>query len=392
MASWIESFIRYSEVTYSPEIFRKWAAITTLAGALERKVWLHSRGRDLYPNLYVMLVGAPGVGKGLSIAEADDLWHTLEDHHFAPISTTKASLIDRLNEAERKIMLPGGKLVQFNSLIASIPEFSDFAPLYDPAFMSFLQSVYDGNEASEKRRGAKLDIKIPAPQLSILAGTTPSYLNTFMPEGAWDQGFISRSLMIYSDEATRIQLFDDPLDRTKVFSELKHDLKLIANIYGKMMWSPEAALSMQAWMNEGLVPQPEHRKLLHYNTRRAAHVLKLSMISSIDRGADLVIRPEDFARAKGWLLEAEIQMPKIFSSMASGGDSSSIEETYYHVLNFNKKSGPCPEYRIVGFLRDRVASYMVLKILEIMVKSKLIEVVSVGTNGQNLYKALSKTQ
>ena len=42
-------------------------------------------------------------------------------------------------------------------------------------------------------------------------------------------------------------------------------------------------------------------KLKHYCARRLLHVLKLSMVASIDRSSSLVLDRQDFERAKGWL-------------------------------------------------------------------------------------------
>jgi hypothetical protein len=71
LTSWIESFVKYTEVFNSPEVFRRWAAIGIVAGALEQKVWVRTKGSDLFPNQYIILVGPPGIGKSaiLSVAE-----------------------------------------------------------------------------------------------------------------------------------------------------------------------------------------------------------------------------------------------------------------------------------------------------------------------------------
>lgn len=63
---WIDAFIRYTAPLPSPEIFRRWAAISGVAGALERRVFTRLAGRPIYPNLYALMVAPPGVGKCLS--------------------------------------------------------------------------------------------------------------------------------------------------------------------------------------------------------------------------------------------------------------------------------------------------------------------------------------
>ena len=48
-----------------------------------------------------------------------------------------------------------------------------------------------------------------------------------------------------------------------------------------------------------MTPEPTHPKLRHYNTRRFAHLLKLSMIACVDRTDVLKLDVEDFN--KQWL-------------------------------------------------------------------------------------------
>ena len=80
LGSWIESFLEYTEILPSPPLLRRWAAISYVAAALERKVWVRTMGSDLYPNLYTFLVGPPGVGKGVAIAAGERLKWTDVDY------------------------------------------------------------------------------------------------------------------------------------------------------------------------------------------------------------------------------------------------------------------------------------------------------------------------
>src|SRR5687768_12036585 len=73
LASWVDAFGMFTAKTGSPHLFRKWAAIYTVAAAMERKTWIRTARRIMYPNMYVILVGPAGAGKGLATNEAYDL-------------------------------------------------------------------------------------------------------------------------------------------------------------------------------------------------------------------------------------------------------------------------------------------------------------------------------
>jgi hypothetical protein len=164
---------------------------------------------------------------------------------------------------------------------------------------------------------------------SIIGGTTPSYLNSFLPEGAWDQGFTSRTIFVYSGEAVRVSIFGEgTLLDEELHQPLLADLKRIAGLYGKLSWDADAAHAIQAWADADLPPVPEHNKLQHYNTRRLAHVIKLCMVASVARCSDLRITLDDYQTALDWLLEAEGRLPDLFHSHGVAGDSAAIDDAW----------------------------------------------------------------
>lgn len=381
----------------SPHIFRKWGAISAVAGALERKVWMkmHKGRMTLYPNLYVTLVGPPGVGKTVAISEIQALWRKLPDHHVAPSSLTKAALIDTLNEAHRRIMRPHDtpNFLEFNSLLIPSNELGVLIPQYENEFMNVLTDIYDCKLYHERRRGGDLNIEIKSPQINFLAGTTPSYLNGVMPEGAWDQGFIARMFLIYSGENTTRSLFSSGEDNEPTDEELQalgRDLKDISELYGKMKFSEGAVAMAEHWHLLNGPPIPTHPKLQHYNSRRTnQHIIKLAMVASASRSTDLIIEPEDFQTALNWLLEAEACMPDIFKSMASGGDSKAMELAWYQVMAYQTKHKcPMPDAILVTILGEMIPAHSVARVIELMVRSNMLKME--GTPGGPAYKILPR--
>jgi hypothetical protein len=95
---WIEQFLSLTATIPSPEHFRLWAAITTLAAALERRIFTRTRAtRPAFPNLYVTLAGESGSGKTEAINVCRDLWAGLEPQfHISPDNLTNAAFYDAL--------------------------------------------------------------------------------------------------------------------------------------------------------------------------------------------------------------------------------------------------------------------------------------------------------
>lgn len=396
LASWIDGFCEYTQILSSPKLFKKWAAISTLACAMEQKIWVRTKGSELYPNLYVILTATPGIGKSTVMKEVELLLRTIPEFYVAPSSVSAASLIDSLFDAKRKIVRPAANppFVEFNALSVIASEFGVFLPDYDNIFMNTLNKLYDREFFEDRKRGGKLHIKIPKPSLNILGGTTPSYLNSMMPEGAWEQGFASRSIIVYSGESVLGDLFREDTDQkisAGLHDSLVADLRMIADQYGMMAWTPEAQAALTSWYMAGGPPIPDHSKLIHYTSRRTAHLIKLCMIASIDRSNERIINVEDYSRALEWLIEVETYMPDIFRAMTSGGDSRTIEDCWHFIwTTFAKEQKPIPEHRIIHFLQQRVPSHSVLRVLELMEKSNLIEMVAFGDKGRRLFKPTPK--
>jgi hypothetical protein len=399
LPDWINAFVEYTSDLPSPLIFRKWAAISAIAGAMEQRVWVRSLGNDLYPNLYTILVGPPGIGKTVITNEVEALWGTVDELKIAPQSLSKASMVDAMAAAKRRIVRPGKTpaLYDFHHLLVVSSELSDLIPVYDPPFMSILQSLYGPLKTFRDRKRSHNkgeEVVVERPALHLLGATTPSFMNSLMPEGAWDQGFISRTILVYSGENTIRPLFDEPAKRKELFNDLAHDLAIIASdeTFGQMEWQPEAAAAISQWHSAGGEPKPAHIKLTHYNTRRTAHLLKLCITTCMGRGDQaFVISLDDFNRALDLLTEVERYMADIFKSMGVGGDSAAIDETWYMCYeSYKKDQKPIPENRLVAFLAQRVPAHSVRRVIEIMERGHILEQIGVSPQGQNLFKPAPK--
>ena len=377
MSDWIAGFLTATSNITSPELFRKWTAIYTLSAALERKVWIRTSSGVLYPNLYVVLIGTPGVGKTEAIWRGRELIEGLGTHHLAPSNVSKASLIDALNKANRHIIRPKETpaSVIFNSLQIVSNELGVLLPAYDTELMNNLQDLYDCKNYSESKRTKDLAINIKNPQVSILAGCTPSYLQGIMPEGAWDQGFISRIILIYSGERVIRPLFDFAEENKDEHKALQQGLKTRAALYGKISFTPEAVQRLENWHASGGEPKPEHPKLYHYCSRRTVHALKLSAIAAVSETAELVVRGEHVGRALDWLIEAEVYMEDIFKEMSSTSHGELLQDVWHFIYRAYNKEGKrsVNERRVMNYVSQRTPAHNVARTLEVMEKGGVIE-------------------
>lgn len=363
-------------------MFRKWSAISTIAAVLEQKVWVKT-SRPLYPNLYILILGHPGVGKTRTVREARHYVQDLPDFHLAPVSLTFSSLVDSLVAAKRMVVRLPDSPLEYNSMFIAADELGAFIHSYDNEMIAGLSAFYDPDPYSQSRRTRDLKIQIKSPQLNMLCGSTPSNLLKFMPEGAWDQGFTSRLIMIFSDE--RIIGDDFAPKANNRTGELEHDIRIINSLTGEFEVTADYRDAVNNWRALGEIPVPNHPKLLHYVTRRRAHLYKLSMVSAVDRSNQLILTKDDFNRAMGWLLEAESTMPEIFKAGVGNADAQALEEIK-HFIMINDKGKGVPEFKIIACARKLIPLHSIMRVIDVMVGSGLIREVTSTIPRQRMFR------
>ena len=386
----ITDFMAYTKWDLSPEIFRRWAAISLVAGTLERRVWVKTGRLVAYPSLYTLLVAPPGVGKFV-INEVRELWQeTLEPGtvtpslKVAPNSVTKASLMDMLGKSTTtKIPLGASEPITYSSLLVAAEEFGVLLPAYDGEFISVLTDIYNNKkEHHETRRTGRVqDLKIPYPQLNILAGTQPAWMAHNIPEEAWATGFTARFCMIYASDVPLKDIFTLHGAPEEERASLLRDLGKVAQLYGEAKWEPEALAALSAWYFSGQAPLPTHSKLEHYSRRRMLHVTKLALVACVSRGQTLAVSLRDLERGWMWMFEAEALMPDIFRAMMGKSDVTVLEELHIHAFALWARNGkePIHERSLMAFLSARVPSDKMLRLMEVAERAGYVDRVA-GTD------------
>ena len=127
---------------------------------------------------------------------------------------------------------------------------------------------------------------------------------------------------------------------------------------------------------------------LHYCSRRVGHLLKVSMVSAVDRGNLLRLEAQDFDQGLSWLHEAEALMPQIFQQgQQLGPDAQAMDEIVAYINGHDMME----EHKIVRYARRLVPAHAVLKVIEIMEKGNIIQCAKVDSKtGTRLFKVVKE--
>ena len=332
----ISDFFQLTQDDWSPEIFRRWSAVSLVAAALERRVWIRTGKFITFPNLYTLLVAPPGTGKQIVAAVRDILeevkiGNTKEKaFKIAPDSMTNAALIDTLVDSRQTRIGPGGAPYSYSSLFVGAEEFSVLMPTYDMGFVGTLNSVYNNPaiHREHRRHGRPPKLEIEYPVLNLLGGIQPAFMSSNFPEEVWTTGLSRRCIMAFSSE----QKIRNPFDVTTPHDELRRrlisGLSRLSAVQGQITWGAGALKYFLDWHMGGGQPAPTHSKLIGYNTSRSMNLMKLSGISLMSRFGGFEIDEIDVKRGLNWLLETESAMPEIFRAMQGKNDWQILEELH----------------------------------------------------------------
>lgn len=376
---WLDGFFEFTAARPSPEIYRKWAGVAAVAGALERRCWIDTNAGRLFPNMFLLFVGAPGVGKDQVIIPVRKLWTKAKCFKVAPVSMSHKGMIDQLaDDSSRKQVTDKytGKIQFYHTLLAAVAELGVILPAHDLAYLSLLNELFHCYEVFQERiRGTGQLLHIDRPHLHLVCGSQPMFIEQLFPEAAFGMGFTARMMMIYAPSPVRASLFGAEKDQAELEETLVEDLRIIEKLQGAFQFTPEAEAMVDEWHLKGAEKTaPTHSKLQHYSARRILQLMKIMMAVSAARSDKMIITAEDFGRSLDLMLEAESFMPEIFKEMASGGQLGHLEEAFHFIMEiWLRTKKPTPEHKLVHFLSNRVPANQIAYLIDTMLNSNMIE-------------------
>lgn len=379
----MDDYVRFTDALPSPVIFRRWTAIQAVGAAAERRIWT-SGVHTTYPNLYVFLVGPPGVGKSTALHPMATFLRKSGACLLAPNDVSKQGLIDALKLAPRGAVI-SGRPFDFHYLDIMISEMSNFMSKWDVDLAGVLTDLFDCPPVQEeqKRGQGPTPKTIPFPGLSMLLGTSTNNLGNTITHELWGTGFMARVIMVFCRDKVPVEdLFHKSVADDALAEIIVTSLSTLATFTGPITWTQAAQDALNAFENKDPPDVAPHPRLAEYAARRTLHLTKLCMIAALAR-LSMTVSAADFDLALSWLLEAETFMPEIFKDLAQHEDAMVYDELRRELFNiYLKTRRPFPVTAIYAKLAKRVSGFMVQRMVELMESAGYIRRVA-GTSGDD---------
>ena len=324
VGNWIDKYLEYTDHTEPCLLYREWTAVTVIAACLQRKVYLNW-GQDLYPNLYVVLIGPSGARKGTAMHYGRYFLDELKIK-VAADSITREALIKTIEEATTNITdieNPNFTGEFDSSLTVYSPELSVLLGYDNKQLMTDMTDWYDCGKRWEYRTKNKGVNTIYGMWVNILGATTPDILQKTLPYDAIGIGLTARMMFVYAPGKGK--LVPNPF-LTKADENLRYnllsDLEKIKMLRGQYKITEDFLENWVKWYPEQdrFHPFKDYR-FDGYFERRPWTTLKLSLIMNAARTGDMIITLDDFKRALDLVERTEVQMTRTFSGVGKRDDA-----------------------------------------------------------------------
>jgi hypothetical protein len=240
MSRFLQHWRTYVEkITDTPSEFIEASGLACLSGIAMGRRWI-SRGSEIRPNLFVMLVaGSTNDRKSFGVEKAKQMLHDVDPERVGPDDFTVESLCG-LMAVPKKPDLPS-RNVQW----IGIEEFGTYlaqTSSYNATASAALCKLYDGSSFSRIRQGTGFQL-IEKPRLTIFAACAFGMFERYCDPKDWNTGFYARFLFVppmtrrpTQDMQPGASIYDEEICRAYL-TDLKNE---IAAYPGAMAILPEA--------------------------------------------------------------------------------------------------------------------------------------------------------
>ena len=321
----------------SPNSFINMGFYFMIAAALQRRVWLGSPIlHPIFPNLYLVFVGDPGIGKGLVLIPVKEYLRffkrgTTPEFNAAVSSRDlqsvqdfiEANTYEKKKDAEEKLLIPDGAdsttyealvrrhgrtvtvfdtkqktdmsphgIYTHASMYVALEEMSSLFKKHNENVTNYLIRAFDCSDYIYETKHQGTDI-LRKPCLAMLAGTTPAFMQECFDARLIGDGFSSRCVFIFeaSNRFNRFEFVHPNEEQLQAKKDLLLHVKKLTTLFGQVSYTEEAKEYFRDYFENKAPYKRENtnEKLIPYYARKNVHAQKLAMAIHFSDSTDMTI-------------------------------------------------------------------------------------------------------
>lgn len=325
-------------VSDAPENFLFWSAVTVISATLKRHVWYLRGLRKMYPNLYTVLVGKPGTGKGEAANPAIDILSEANTANILSDRLTMEFILERLAKGfQSKIHTSTGGFTfgtESTALIYS-PEMSILI-MSPRTTLPTMADLWDCRERpfdyGTRYKGSYV---IEKPGVSLFACSAEEWLARTIPNEAVGGGFTRRVNYVHSKTVFRNKPWPITSNSGSSRSDLISDLRHISSLRGEFNLDGAAKPLFEKYYRSSKADEFDDEATALYKNTKWVHITKLAMALSLSRDDDLVIAVQDMLMAENRINKVIESLPLVFRAVGESDLVSAADK----VLRFLELHG-----------------------------------------------------
>jgi hypothetical protein len=305
--SWISDLIEENQSVETPESWLYWSFLCCLSAAAANGYTLRTLKGNLlyYPNIYVMLLGESGLGKGYPVNYAKRLVQEIDTTRVIAGRSSIQAIIKELattKSSQGKPLITDSRGFIVNGELST-------AIIQDPDSLTILTDLYDRNYNPNWTNLLKGDgpEKLKEPYITCLFGSSPAHFYDSIPQPNIEGGYIGRNLVIYEEKRSKdVDLLDhedEEIDEDRftnvIIPKYVPFLKRISTMKARLIPDESARQAFNTWRRDWRNNQAVYNDRTGFVNRVPDHVLKIAMLLSLSRydNPNLLISESDITEA-----------------------------------------------------------------------------------------------
>lgn len=307
---WLTRVIDETSEAESPTSFIYWSALSAVSAVMNNKVWLQKGGiYKLYPNIYCLLVARSGLRKGYPVALSKQLVQEVNNTRVISGRSSVQAIIKELSQSKA---VPGGGIIKDSIGYINSGEFST-ALVRDQDSLTILTDLFDGHYNPSWNNTLKGSGKeeLKNVNITLLGAFNHTHFNDAISSKEITGGFIARCITVLEHKRSKKNDLLDTVDQPVDTKGLASYLKTLSLLTGEFKIDDDAKQMYKDWY-KSFEPEDANDQTGTLN-RIHDTILKVSMLISLARGGELIIRKVYLKEAFDKVMQTVESLNKITS-------------------------------------------------------------------------------
>lgn len=379
--SWLDGIMASAAEVESPKSWVWWSGVSAIAAIAGSNVYLDKFYYKLSPNLFVMLLGKSGLGKGWPIWLAKELVTCVDTTRVISGRNSIQAVLKELGTITTRNGKP--PIPDSRGFLVS-GEFVNFV-IQDPHSLSVLTELYDTHYNSvwkNTTKGSGIDT-LKNVCLTMLGASSPAHFREVVHAKDIEGGFLGRTLMVFEDTRGFINpLTEKPKTSFDPVAAAEH-LTGISKLKGEFKYSKSAKATYENWYYE--LRRRDTQDKTGTVQRIHNHVEKVAMCCALAREDTLELKSEDIEASIDACTTLITHVDKILQG--AGGKSEVAEHQAMVLQVLLKAEGyELTRQKVLQKLFGDVDSFVLNRVIETLTEA---HAVTAETRGGNVFYKLT---